>query len=228
MMRRAPVRWAIALPAAGVLAVVAASAVRSGTAGEAAFRAAGEVAGWRAPDAPVPEPGAVERLAAELESARRIDPDDPDIEELLGELAARRNGRASFLDESLRHYERAVKLRPTSPYAWAAIAATEYRLGRDGPRFQVALRRAEVLGPSEPEVQRIVIDFGLATWDGTAPATHAAVERAVTGAMERNAAEVLQVAGRRGRLAVACRHLDDAPRRVDPAWRRLCKGREAT
>jgi hypothetical protein len=46
--------------------------------------------------------------------------------------------------------------------------------------------------------------------------------------MKRDARETLQIADRRGRLAIACRHLADAPRRVDPEWYLLCRSREAT
>jgi hypothetical protein len=82
------------------------------------------------------------------------------------------------------------------------------------------------MGPAEPEVQRTVIDYGLALWDEESPQTRQAVETAITGAMKRDPAEALQIAERRGRLAVACRHLADAPRRVDPEWRLLCRRRE--
>ena len=217
----------LAFPLAALLAWLAVLAARDGNAGAIVYGAAKEMATWDASGAP---PGAqtVTWVAADLARAQSITPGDPRIEEMLGDLARLRTDRADFLDQALRHFARAVQLRPSSPYTWAAIADALYRKGDTGPRFEAALRRAAELGPSEPEVQRTVADFGLATWDEIAPATRAAVEAMVTGAMRRDPAEALQIAERRGRLAVACRHLADAPRRAGSEGLSPCRSREAT
>jgi predicted Zn-dependent protease len=217
----------LAFPAAALLAWLAVVALRDGHAGDIVYGAAKEMATW---DASGAAPGAqtIAWVAADLARAQAIAPADPRIEEMLGDLDRRRRGEAGSLDRALGHFERAVDLRPTSPYAWAAIADALYRKGDTGARFEAALRRAAELGPSEPEVQRTVEDYGLATWDEIAPATRAAVERMVTGAMRRDAAEALQIADRRGRLAVACRHLADAPRRAGSEGLTTCRSREAT
>lgn len=221
------VRAALVVPALVLLAWLGAEAIRVGSADAVVYDAAREMATWSASGA---RPGVQTAawIAADLERAGASVPADPNIEELLGALAMRRIDRPEFPDEALVHLRRAVELRPTSPYTWAAIVEAQYRKGDTGKTFEAALRRAAELGPAEPEVQRTVADFGLAVWADEAPETLQAVEAMVTGAMKRDAGEILQIADRRGRLAIACRHLADAPRRVDSEWYLLCRSREAT
>jgi hypothetical protein len=218
-------RLAVALGALAIGAGLSAAAIASGIAGNVVYGVAKEMSTWAASGS---EPGAemVRWLAADLDRVARKAPGDPNIEELLGSLSLHRIERPRFLAEARAHYRRAVELRPSSPYSWANIAALDYRRGDTGPEFQAALRNAARLGPAEPEVQRTVADYGLATWDEIAPPARAAVENAITGAMKRDPAEVLRLAERRGRLAVACRHVGDATRPADPRWQRLCASRE--
>jgi cytochrome c-type biogenesis protein CcmH/NrfG len=220
----APARIAIAIAAAIAVTWLATQAVRLGSAGETVYRSAQERASWSA-SGQEPDRQGVDWLVSDLQDADRLAPHDPNVQELLGSLAAKRIDRQNFLDEALAYYRRAVQLRPTSPYVWAEIVATDYRRGDTGAKIEAALRNAAMLGPAEPEVQRTVIDYGLALWDEEAPETRRAVETTITGAMKRDPGETLQIAERRDRLAVACRHLADAPRRVDPEWRLLCRGR---
>lgn len=220
-----PARFAVAIPAIVVLAALASQALHLGASGETVYRSAQEMATWRASGLE-PDAGGVEWLIADLDAARAKAPGDPNIEELLGTLSLKRIDRPRFLEEALSHFRRAVDLRPTSPYSWADIVAADYRKGDVAGEIQAAIRNAARLGPAEPEVQRTVIDYGLALWDEESPQTRQAVETAITGAMKRDPAEALQIAERRGRLAVACRHLADAPRRADPEWGLLCRSRE--
>jgi hypothetical protein len=87
---------------------------------------------------------------------------------------------------------------------------------------------ASNLGPYEPEVQQMVSDLGLAMYDEVSPATRAAIERMVGAGMKRNAAEILQIASRRGRLGAACRHLDGEPRPAASKSTQICQSMEAT
>ncbi|HXF79041.1 MAG TPA: hypothetical protein VN598_09280 [Usitatibacter sp.] len=217
-------RIAVAVPASVVLALLAVQAWRLGASGETVYRAADEMATWSA-SRHEPDAAGVEWLIADLEAARLQAPGDPNVEELLGTLAMKRTDRPGFLDEALGHFRAAVELRPSSPYAWAEVVAAQYREGDTKGSIEAAMRNAARLGPAEPEVQRTVVDYGLALWDEEAPETRRAVETAVTGAMMRDPAETLHIAERRDRLAVACRHLADASRRVDPEWRLLCSSR---
>ncbi len=218
-------RFPIALLAVAALAGLGYAAVEQGRAGSIVYDAAREMSAWSASGRP-PAPGTVAWVRENVERAARITPDDPTTEEMRGELALRERDRAGAADEALAHFTRAVALRPTSPYAWAGAVSALYLKGGRGPMFEAALRRASELGPAEREVQLAVADYGLSVWDEVQPATRTAVEAMITGAMKRDPAEILQLAQRRGRLAVACRHIHDAPRRVGRQWFPLCAGRE--
>jgi polysaccharide biosynthesis protein VpsP len=218
-------RLAVVLPALALLAALALATERLGRANGIVYAAAREMATWSASGA---EPGerTVAWVRGDLERAAALTPADPTLEEMLGRLALRHPERAEYADAAVAHFTRAIELRPTSPYTWASVAEAKYRKGDTGQSFEAALRRAAQLGPSEAEVQLTVADYGLAIWDEAAPQTRRAVETMVTSAMKRDPAATLQVAERRGRLAVACRHLVDAPRRADPRGLQLCGSRE--
>jgi hypothetical protein len=218
------VRLPVALAAITGLAMLAVHASDLGRANSIVYDAAREVGTWTASGAP-PAATTMAWVRDELGSAAQVTPDDPNLEEMLGELALRAPAGAD-LDEALVHFRRAATLRPSSPYAWADIVTVLYRQGDTGAPFEAALRSAAELGPAEREVQLVVADYGLAVWDEVAAPTRAAVESMVTGAMKRDPAEILQLAQRRGRLAVACRHIRDAPRRVDRQWLSFCGSRE--
>jgi cytochrome c-type biogenesis protein CcmH/NrfG len=216
-------RLALALPALAAIAWLAPVTWRLGAANAIVYDTAREMATWSSSGAVLGR-RTVARVSGELERAAALASTDPSIEELAGRLAAGRGPQ--YAGEALAHFRRAVSLRPTSPYAWASIAEALYRKGDTGPIFEAALRRAAQLGPAEPEVQMTVADYGLAVWDEAAPQTRQAVEAMVSGAMKRDPAATLQLAQRRGRLTVACRHLADAPGRVDRRWSQLCGRRE--
>src|SRR5205823_2599488 len=101
------------------------------------------------------------------------------------------------------HLRKALELRPMSPYTWANLAAVDYHLGDTGKAFRSALVRAAELGPHEPEVQATIASFGLAVWNEVDAQTQAAIERSVAAGMRREPREMLQIAQRRGRLAIA-------------------------
>jgi hypothetical protein len=101
-------------------------------------------------------------------------------------------------------------------------------MGETGPAFEAAINHAVELGTFEPDVQGIVANYGLAVWSEVGPKTRASVEGTVAAAMKRNPLEMLQIAERRGRLDVACRHLSGSSRQADPKWSQLCQSMEAT
>ena len=115
-----------------------------------------------------------------------------------------------------------------SPYTWANLAAVEYRLGDTGSTFRSAMVHAAELGPQEPEVQATVANFGLAVWNEVDPQTQAAIESSVAAGMKRQPRQILQIAERRGRLAVACRHAVGSPSQTDTKWLHPCQSTEAT
>lgn len=219
-------RVALAVPAIAAAAWGATVAMRIGEADAAVYEAAREIDSWAAARAD-PALETVRWREDSLARALERDPSDASIHELLGVLALRRTDRPRYVEEALGHFRDALARRPTSPYTWGNVVEALYRSGDTGSAFEQALQRAIELGPREPEAQRTVANFGLAVWDDLSEPSRAAVRRAIAGGLERNPLETLQIAARRGRLALACRQLADVsrreePRREDEPWRRLC------
>lgn len=220
-------RLLLVIPALAALGGGAAQAMRIGSADAIVYDAAKEMGTWIASRS-APADQTMGWVHDDLQRAAARVPSDPTVKELLGVLQARRVERAEYVDDAIVNFVQALELRPTSPYTWGNLVEAQYRKGGKGEHFEAALRRAAELGPAEPEVQRTVVDYGLAVYDEVAPATKAAVDRMVAAAMVRNPLETMQIAQRRGRLQAACRHLVDSPRRADPKWSQLCQGTEAT
>ncbi len=219
------VRGPRVLPAAIALTVLAALMLMGfeyGVSGAATSNAAREL------ERSLKSPGEPEAWWKEdLTRAVALVPHNPAAREMLGLALAAGTNDAARLEESRRELVSAIEQRPGSPYTWASLAAVKYRLGQTDAVFEKALINATQLGPFEPEVQRDVVEYGLAVLDEVAPATREAVQRAVVAGMRRNPAEILQISSRRGRLSAACRHLD-ASRPAASKWTKLCQSLEAT
>ena len=212
--------------AVGVLVLLWLSflAVRYGVAGSAATNASRELE--RMSKTPGTSSGTWWK--DDLRRAAEDVPRDPTVNEMLAVgIAAESNDPADLL-EVRQHLLKAIEQRPGSGYTWAELAAVKYRLGEIDAGFEKALFNAVRLAPYEPEVQRDVVNYGLAVMDEVQPATRAAIERAIAAGMKRNAAEILQISARRGRLGAACRHLDGVPRPTASKWTQLCQSMEAT
>ena len=220
-------RLAVAVPVVLALVWLSFNTLRIGTADVIVYDASVEMSTWAA-SGTQPAEQTWNWVMGDLERAKRWGPGNPYVYELQGLLDARRVDAPEYLAQSVVHFTRALELRPTSPYDWANIAAAEYRIGDTGAVFERAIVRAAQLGPSEPAVQRTVADYGLAVWNDVAPGTRDAIERAVANGMRRNPKEMLQIAERRGRLAVACPLLPAEPRTLDLKWSQLCQGTEST
>jgi hypothetical protein len=108
---------------------------------------------------------------------------------------------------SIAEATRSLELRPTSPDAWASMIAARYEAGLTDEAFQLAFVRAAGLGPHEPAVQLVAAFYGLAIWADVAPPARAAIERLVANGVKRDPEALLTIAGRRGRLPLACRHV---------------------
>lgn len=132
-------------------------------------------------------------------------PADPAYHEARGIALARNTPDDAQLRQASEELLVAARLRPTSPYTWAALAQVKYRAGNLDDRFEKALRNAVLFGPQEPEVQRLVADLGLAAWPQLGASSRRAVESAIDAGLNRQAAAILQIAERRGRLEIACR-----------------------
>jgi hypothetical protein len=167
----------------------------------------------------------LDAMASDLSRAIQLSPADPGLRELLGIMELRRARSGEAVERAHGHLASALVMRPTSSYAWANVVVASYQLGRTNEVFEAALRNAVLMGPSEPEVQAVVADHGLAVWDEVAPGTRAAIESAIAAGMKRNPMEMLKISVRRGRLQPACGHLWGSRRTPDPKWLTLCTGR---
>ncbi len=219
-------RLAAVMPGVALLAWLALAAIRAGAADAIVYDASREMGTWAASHA---QPGVQTWtwVHEELERAAAASPRNPTVHELLGDLDARSES-AQYRAQALDHFVRALELRPSSPYTWADIARLKYRTGDTGADFETALVRSAELGPAEPEVQQTVAFLGLAVWNEVAPATRTVIERMVSAGMRREPEAMLQIAQRRGRLDVACRHLAGLPRQTELKWSSQCPSREAT
>ncbi|MGZ5572807.1 MAG: hypothetical protein ACXWF6_16920 [Usitatibacter sp.] len=224
-MRHA-LRWAIAVPAAAGLGLLCVFVAQEGRSDAIAYNASVEMGTWSASHA---QPGEQtwSWVRDDLNLAAKLDPKDPVVQDLLGALHASRHDRPEYISQAVVYFRNALEMRPTSPYTWANLAEAKYRLGDTGKEFEVALVRAAELGPSEPEVQRIVADFGLAVWDEAKPETRLVIDRMVAAGLRRNPPEMLQISGRRGRLQIACRHAASVPGSSQSKWSQLCLSTEA-
>jgi hypothetical protein len=155
-------------------------------------------------------------------------PKDPTANELLAVATVGSTNETEQLVAARALFMKALAQRPGSGYTWASLAAVKYRLGETDATFETAVVNAVKLAPYEPEVQRDVVNYGLAVVDEVKPETRAAIERALAVGMKRNAPEMLQISARRGRLGAACRHLDGVPRPAASKWTQLCQSMEAT
>ncbi|MDQ3026399.1 MAG: hypothetical protein M3R58_07840 [Pseudomonadota bacterium] len=224
---RTAARLAVFVPLLAALGWASAAAVGFARADSAVFSASREMGAWAAARTQ-PASGTWDSVRERLERAEQLSPSDPTPQELMGLLDSRRTDSAERMAQGVTHLTRALRLRPGSPYTWANLAEVKYLQGSTGGDFELALRRAADLGPAEPEVQRMVGNFGLAVWDEVAVPTRQAIDRMVRAGLRRNPLEMLQISERRGRLAEACRHLVGISRAPDPKWYSLCQSTETT
>jgi hypothetical protein len=199
-------------------------AVSYGVAGSASLNAAREL------DRSSRSPSAVsgQGWRDDLRRAVMAVPKDPTANELLAIVMVSDTNHPDHLKAGREYLIRALAQRPGSGYTWASLAAVKYQLGETDAAFETAMVNAMQLAPYEPEVQRDVVNYGLAVMDEVRPGTLAAIEHALAVGMKRNAAEILQISARRGRLGAACRHLDGVPRPAASKWTQLCQSMEAT
>ena len=213
-----------AVPAVALLAWAAFNAIDYGVAGTAAGIATRELARARF----TPSLDETAWWSVDVRRAMRSVPDDPTLRELDALITLRISNDPARLEGARREVVGAIAARPGSGYAWSTLATLDYHLGDTGASFEKALVNAQRLAPYEPEVQQVIADYGLAVIGEVQPATRAAIDRAVAAGMKRNAPEILQIAARRGRLDVACRHLDGETRPAVTKWTQLCQSMEAT
>jgi hypothetical protein len=213
-------------PILALLAWAGSAAIQVIRADDLVREAATEMSAWSAARVD-PAPDTRDSVQEKLEEGLRVRPGDPSSQELLGLLLSARRDDSAKMDEGIAHLVRALEQRPVSPYTWANLLEARYRRGEAIERLELALTRASQLGPSEPGVQRIVADYGLALWPELSPTARTEVDRTVASGMRRNPLEMLRISDRRGRLEAACRHVVGA-QPADPRIGRACEGWEIT
>lgn len=114
-----------------------------------------------------------DEIQKQLERARELDPDNPELLMATGLAHEGRFAHAAVSlpeakedrEEALVYYRQSVKLRPTWPYGWIDLALVKYRLGELDQEFYHAIAVSQELGPWEPGVQKIIIEIGLHGWN---------------------------------------------------------------
>lgn len=213
-------RWIVVLAVGALLAWASSHAFRAARTGKVLLDALQSLRIW--PGQVPPPPDLWNAMWERLQAAKALEPDNPTTQEMLGLLAARRFDDYTRLTEATDHYVRALRLRPISANTWANLAAARYLVSDISRVFETAIQNAARLGPSNPQVQRIVGHHGLAVFDEVSAPTRRAIESMVAAGVRRDPGEMLGIAQRRGRLEIACRYLPETRRKVDPRWERLC------
>jgi hypothetical protein len=219
------VRLLVAGPLVAVLGWAAATAIDVIRADDLVREASLEMSTWAAARSE-PSPETWKSVRDKLASGIQIRP-DPASHELLGMLGVMRRDDLRAMEDGHSNLVRALEMRPVSPYTWAYLMEAQYRRGEPAASLELALQRATHLGASEPGVQRIVADYGLALWPELTPKARTDVERMVAAGMRRNPLEMLRISDRRGRLEAACRHVVGAPK-PDLRVGRACERWEIT
>lgn len=223
-MTRAPrlpaaARWSIVVVAAAILAWAANHALRAAWTSDTRREA---LLSFRVPIGSLPPDLAWPVMWERLKAANAVEPGNPGTEEMQGLLAARRIDERAKLFEAATHYTRSLALRPIAANTWANLAQARFLVGDTGAIFQAAIENAARLGPSHAQVQRTVAMYGLMAFDEVGPPTRAAIDSMVAAGMRRDPAEMLAIAKSRERLEVACRHLGETKRKIDPSWEKTC------
>lgn len=208
--RKVPVK-AIALFAVALLLIAAWLALRMGAASWTAEDTEQDLSAWdkRTNETGLP-PTQAEWQAAmrDVQAAIARNPRDPHLKELESRLLALTirvgEGVTNRLSESIAPLERAAALRPTSPYTWASLASALYANGKVDVRFYAVLERAVEAGPFEREALFVVIELGLAVWDTAPKSTQLAIQTALKNADRHEAAIIVEIAQRRGKLEQVC------------------------
>jgi hypothetical protein len=219
-------RWLVVIPALALLAFLSFWGVRWAWGDVYATTALRQITKWDAEKSP-PALETFLWVRRALERAQVLAPADPAIPELLGLMHLQQSDRPEFSELALEHFGRALALRPSSPYTWANVAEAKFRLGQTQAPFEEILLRAQALGPSEPETQRMMVELGSALWNELSAPAQREVKLALERAMRRNPLETLLISERRGRLDLACPLAAGEIRLEKSKWPKVCEELEA-
>jgi tetratricopeptide (TPR) repeat protein len=165
---------AVAIP---VAAWVFAEAQRHARADLASAGARKAVAVWVSGERWPPSREALDDARADIERAVRIEPDNPALQEALGNayLALAQfdwsdvSARRAHLERAAAQYQRVITLRPAAAQSWAALASLYAALGESKELLRQTWERALSLGPNESYVQPMLLQTALAVWADASP-----------------------------------------------------------
>jgi cytochrome c-type biogenesis protein CcmH/NrfG len=99
---------------------------------------------------------------------------------------------------------RALRERPTSPFAWANLALAKLYLGEVDSELLDALAHSGELGPWEPEVQQALAFVGLAVWRELGADGRALIVQAVERIARKDPDRALEIGAAFNRLDLIC------------------------
>ena len=147
-----------------------------------------------------------DRKAAEtsLNRALALAPDNPDYLATLGwlqQLGLRQEGDALIPAEKVRletlayqYYAQAAAQRPTWPYDWGDMAVEQYGLASfSGSSYHQALVNAARFGPWKDDIQLLVTELGLDTWDDLNLAARQALLMTIDRGLLRQADTIIAI-----------------------------------
>ncbi len=139
-----------------------------------------------------------------LTLARRLNPLNADYSADLGRLMEWQSWRFSPQSaDSLkyraladRYYQETIEKRPSWGFAWAHYAENRLLSGKRDSEFLEALKKAMLLAPWEPGVQRKVAWMGMVTWDELPVGMRGMVEESMrrTVVLEEDVEELVRLA----------------------------------
>jgi len=208
---RRPYRILIALAGTAVLCYAGYESAKRGLADWRSMRGRHEIAGW-AERRTNPTPERLRDAITSLVDALELTPQDPTLIEHLGTaLELRASGappdseaQRLYLAAALSYFRNAAALRPTSPYTWANILLTKYRLDEIDDEFFRSMGNALDFGPWEPAVQLIAADTALGAWENLDSGLRARAIENLQRAALRQADALARIATHHRRVDLVC------------------------
>lgn len=125
-------------------------------------------------------------------------------------------------EKAVALYRESIALRPSWPYAHAALAYALWRAGASHAEVEVALADAARLGPWEPQVMEAIIDVGLDAWYVLTPSARQVVSDAILRSQSwragdlglRHADRAWTIVSTHRKQALACAVLPQSEERI--------------
>lgn len=138
----------------------------------------------------------MEAMIRRLRLAGALDPLNPELLESLSRYYELKSGESSVgreadLGTSLSYVEKALRLRPSSPYGWAILLDAKSARKNPDREFHSALSITDRLGPWEPAVQLVEIRAGLDHWSSLNDGEKNVIRNAILRAIKLQPEKVL-------------------------------------